>query len=269
MAGTLAPAQSQTITLGIRLPATINSEKSAQILIRSNDPRQPQVVCAATARAPAPWEVSQTHVNFGYVLREELAQRPRERLVVRPGRGRNALPTSAMRIQGPGPAYRVRWRGRPDGSLVIDISLRPGLSDGRYSSTLHLGHAEEPALISIPVDAELGPSVTLVPNPVCLVRDEAAGGDRRAQVIALARKPGLLLGPLQPLDWPAGISLKDTAPTPARLRRVEVLVDAGVEVPPAGLDLAVQAPDLREPLVLTVEERDTLSRPGALPEGPP
>ncbi|MCL6507647.1 MAG: hypothetical protein K6T59_11520 [Bryobacteraceae bacterium] len=104
---------------------------------------------------------------------------------------------------------------------------------------------------------------------VCLVRDEAAGGYRRAQVIALARKRGLLLGPLRPIDWPAGISLKDTAPIPARLRRVEVLVDAAVEVPQAGLELAVQASDLRAPLVLTVEERDTLSRPVELPEGPP
>jgi hypothetical protein len=47
MAGTLAPARSQTVTLGIRLPATINSEKHAQILIHSNDPRQPRVVCTA------------------------------------------------------------------------------------------------------------------------------------------------------------------------------------------------------------------------------
>ncbi|MCL6507649.1 MAG: hypothetical protein K6T59_11530, partial [Bryobacteraceae bacterium] len=252
MAGTLAPGESLAISLGIRLPPTINSEKSAQILIRSNDPRQPQVVCAATARAPAPWEVSPTHVNFGYVLRQELAQPPWQRVVVRPGRGKNALPTSAIRIQAPATAYRVRWRARPDGALVIDISLRPGLSDGRYTSTLYLGHAEDPTLISIPLDAELGPAIALVPARVRLVRDEGTGTYRPAPVIAVSQKADLAVPALAPVDWPAGVRLRDAQTEPARLRRFFIEAAADFELPPEGLQVVLRAGNTGQTLTLTL-----------------
>ena len=259
MAGTLAPAQSQTITLGIRLPATINSEKSAQILIRSNDPHQPQVGCTATARAPAPWEVSPTHVNFGYVLHEELRRRPRRRLVVRPGQGKHALPTSAVRVQTPGEAYRVRSHASPDGTLAIDISLRPGLADGRYTSTLHLGHAEDPALISIPLDAEVGPAIALVPATVYLARDRASGVYRPAPLMAVARQRGLAIGDLTPVNWPEGVHLRQPTPQSGRVRRYLIHFEPAAQVPAAGLRLELQAEPLGERLqVVLLAEADGL-----------
>ncbi|MCL6505088.1 MAG: hypothetical protein K6T86_20625 [Pirellulales bacterium] len=185
------------------------------------------------------------------------------------GSGKQALPVSAVRVQAPGGAYRVRWRPRNDGTLVIDISLRPDLADGRYTSTLNLGPAEDPTLISIPLDAEVGPSVSLVPNRVRLLRDQATGHYRPAHVIVLARKPGLLLGPLQALDWPVGIALNDAMPTRTQMRRVEILVDSSVHLPEAGLTLAVQTADVKEPLVLTLEQDCTPDPAAAMPPGQP
>jgi hypothetical protein len=163
----------------------------------------------------------------------------------------------------------MRCRARRDGTLLIDISPRPALANGRQISTLNLGPAGVPGLISIALDAGVGPSVSLVPNRVRLVRDEAIGGYRPAHVIVLARKPGLLLGLLEPLDWPAGMTLKDAMPTRTQMRRVEILVDSSMHLPGVGLTLPVQTAELKEPLVLTFDEHRTLAPAAAMPPGQP
>jgi len=63
--------------------------------------------------------------------------------------------------------------------------------------------------------------------------------------------------------------LKDARPTPAHMRRVEIVVDASVHLPEAGLTLPVQTAELKEPLVLTLDEHRTLAPAAAMPPGQP
>ena len=107
LAGTLAVRQSVRICLAIRLPQATDPE-STQALISSQVARQPQVVCAATARAPAPWEISPTHVNFGYVVREQLGHPLRQQVVARHGNCQPALTTSG--IHTPAQWLRIVYR---------------------------------------------------------------------------------------------------------------------------------------------------------------
>lgn len=252
MGGRLKPGQSQKISLGIRLPQTANSEKTTQIVIRSNDPRRPRLTCTVTARAPAPWQVSPSHINFGYVLREELRDPPRQRLVVRPGSGKNGLPTSALRAHLAGDAYVLRSEPHEDGSLVIEVSLRRGLADGRYSSQLELGHSTDPAAVTIGLDAEVGPAVALVPTIVYLSQDESTGAYRPAQVVAVARKRSLVVGGLRPVNWPNGVQLRRIGAQSGRFVRYQVELDAAARLPPDGLHLELQCVGRGERLQLTL-----------------
>ncbi len=160
------------------------------------------------------------------------------------------MPASVVRTRVAGEAYEVRSQLRPDGTLLFEVRLRRGLSDGRYSSVLELGHADDPAAISIPLDAEVGPAVSLVPSTVRMARDEESGSYRPTQVMALARRPGLLLGPLRAVDWPEGVRLEERSARPTRMRRFTVLVDRGVSLPEGGVELGLVAPDVQERLVL-------------------
>jgi hypothetical protein len=152
----------------------------------------------------------------------------------------------------PGGAYRVRWRPRTDGTLLVDISLRPNLADGRYTSTLNLGPAEDPALISIALDAEVGPSVSLVPAKIWLTRDAASGKYRPAQVIALSYKPQVPVPSLEPVDWPSGVRLRDVTSQPSGMRRLLIQADATLEVPEEGLQLLLRASETGQTLQVTV-----------------
>jgi hypothetical protein len=239
MAGTLAPGESQRITLGIRLPQAINSEKSTRVAIQSNDPRQPQVICAATARAPAPWEVSQTCIDFGYLLRRELDKPPTQRLVVRPGKGTNALPTSVVQVRAASQAYTVRTRRRRDGTLVVEVSLCPGLADGRYNSTLELGAGDEALTMSIPLVARIGPGISVIPERVRL-RARAEGGYEPAGVHVVSHQPGVQLGPLRICRCPAGVEVEERA-VAASLRRVTIRVSAEMSIPSGGLEIDLDA----------------------------
>jgi hypothetical protein len=239
MGGTLPPGASRAIRVGLRLPATVGSEKNTQVVVESNDPRQPRVSLLASAGAPAPWELSEPQMNFGYVLRRELAHPPRREVIVRPGKGKHGLPTSAIRLQVPSEAYEVVSRKRRDGSLAIEVSLRADLADGRYSATLYVGHADDPMAIGIPLDAEVGAGVTFAPPVVRLRVDAASGAYRPTRLYVLARKPGLLIGRVRAHHVPSGIHLRDTGGGPARRRLVEIHFDPGVRLAAAGVALVV------------------------------
>ena len=252
MGGTLSPGASRAIRVGLRLPATVGSEKNTQVVVESNDPRQPRVSLLATARAPAPWEVSETQINFGYVLRRELAHPPRRVLFVRPGRGKHGLATSAIRLQVPSEAYAVASRKAPDGSLAIEVSLRRDLADGRYSAALMLSHAEDPAAMSISLEAEVGPAVSVVPARVRLRRDPVHGGWVPMAIHVLARAPGLELGPLEVVACPRGVHVKEERQPTAAIRRLQLAVVEDVSVPPEGLTIEWRVPQTGDHLALCI-----------------
>ncbi len=252
MGGRLKPGESRKVSLGIRLPSTPNSEKSTQVLVRSNDPRRPQVTCVATGRAPAPWEVSHTHINFGYVLREQLENPPRMQLEVRRGRGRNGMPASVVRTRVAGEAYEVRSQLCPDGTLLFEVRLRRGLSDGRYSSVLELGHADDPAAISIPLDAEVGPSVELVPSFVYVTKGKANGAYRPVQVVAIGRRRRLVMGQLMPVSWHHGLRWRHARRPSGRLWRHAIELAPGTCLPREGLRLELKHAGANERLQFTL-----------------
>ncbi|MCL6505085.1 MAG: hypothetical protein K6T86_20610, partial [Pirellulales bacterium] len=120
----------------------------------------------------------------------------------------------------------------------------------------NLGPAEDPTLISIPLDAEVGPSVSLVPNTVYVAWDQATGAYRPAQLMAIARRRGHVIGELTPVGWPKGVRFRLCTSHSERLQRYEIELEPGTEVPRAGLrlELAVANSQQRVELTLLPEE---------------
>jgi len=237
MAGTLAPGESQRITLGIRLPQAVNSEKSTQVAIQSNDPRQPQVVCAAAGRAPAPWEVSATVIDFGYVLRDDLHSKGARTLIVRRGKGKNGQPPSVLQVRVSGAAFSAATYPRDDGSLLIEVQFRPGPKDGRYGGMLYLGKTDELPAIDIPLNAEVGPGVALAPKVLRLRTNRLTGGYETARLYAFACSPGLTIPAIRPMNAPEGILLRDRTIGAVRRRIVELEFAADLRLPPQGISI--------------------------------
>jgi hypothetical protein len=148
----------------------------------------------------------------------------------------------------PSKAYEVVSRKRPDGSLEIEVSLRPDVPDGRYSGALYLGSATEAVLISVALQAEVGAGVSAVPSTVVVRREAASGRYMPARVHVVARKPGLLIGPPRVVSCPAGITVRDRGSGSAPVRSLLLTFSRDLELPEGGVELDLEVVELAEGL---------------------
>jgi hypothetical protein len=220
--GTIPAGNEQDVRLAVQLPDHANSERSVQLVIKTNDPQHPAAGCSIVAKCPAPFRVTPAFVDFGKISRGTTSVKPAEvRVTVAEGEHRRVCTRLA------------------DAAFVV-VSEQPGLvrvapagdlAFGDHHGTLELFlEGSEDRVVRVPLRVQVPAPLSVTPSTLTLRRD-SAGQFSPVYWIVAGESGSAPLGEVQAVNAPREFRIEEVGQIGDRRRRYRLTIEEGWKAP--------------------------------------
>jgi hypothetical protein len=177
--GLLAPGESQTIRLAVRLPEYSNSKRVVDVVITTNDPRNSSSIYNFTAECPAPFLTVPAYLNFGTVSRQSLTDKSLT-ITLRPNA--EEIDLSFLDVRHDRDFFHVeRINGTENCMYRVTLSDTPNMGD--LYDTLEFRSPATSDVIRVPVRARIFDRVSITPSTLVLRRKDSGDGFEPINII--------------------------------------------------------------------------------------
>ena len=248
--GTLSAGRSQEIDVAVELPENTGTQRSVQVLIQSNDPKNPTLVCSVAASCPSPFTISPGYVAFGNVTTEEITG-TQQTITVRDRQGKSIADPTAIEFECGSEHVLVDRDPDSPHDCRLRVHLASSLPRGDTNAILFIRPTGANVASEMPVQVtHIEPFV--VAPPVIILGTGKTEQDQEVHTVFVWRNGSNTgLGRLLSIEAPKGISVTENVISDSRRRRLDVAVARSSGDSPGG-QVRLAYEHIKEALIVNV-----------------